>query len=77
MMMWKYLKFSNVKLSVDLNPFCWGFKWFFQGPTMSDPNLRIQYVRFLFLSLAVVIDNGVFHVWEEEAITAVETKDDL
>lgn len=74
--MWNYIKFSNVKLSVDMNPFVWGFKWLFQGPTQSDPHLRIQYVRFLFLSLVVVVDNGVYHTWEEE-VTPVETKDDL
>jgi hypothetical protein len=74
--MWNYLKFSNIKLSVDINPFVWGFKWMFQPPTQSDPNLRIQYVRFLFLSLVVVIDNGVYHIWEEEAIQPTETKAD-
>lgn len=74
--MFKYLKFSNIKFSIDLNPFCWGLKWFFQPPTMSDPHLRIQYVRILFLSLVVVIDNGEYHIWEEEAIEVSTTKAD-
>lgn len=70
--MWNYLKFSNLKFSVDVNPFVWGFRWHFQGPTRTDPHLRIQYMRFLFLSIAVIIDNGVFHIWEEETIVAKE-----
>ena len=75
--MWKYLKFSNIKISVDLNPFCWGFRWLYEGPTKMDPYLRIQYVRILFLSLAVVIDNGVYHVWEEEmSVTETAEKGD-
>jgi hypothetical protein len=74
--MWKYIKFSNIKLSIDLNPFCWGFMWHFQGPTQTDPHLRIQYVRILGLSLAVIIDNGVYHTWEEEIIPT-ETKADV
>lgn len=74
--MWSYIKFSNIKLSVDLNPFVWSFKWMFQGPTQTDPHLRIQYVRILFLSLTVVIDNGVYHLWEEE-IVPTETKADI
>ena len=70
--MWKYLKYSNVKLSIDFNPFVWGFKWMYQEPTQSDPNLHIQYVRFLFLSLVVVIDNGVYHIWEHDELEVTE-----
>lgn len=74
--MWNYIKFSNIKLSVDLNPFCWGFKWLYQEPTASDPHLRIQYCRILFLSILFVIDNGVYHIWEEQIIPT-ETKADV
>lgn len=70
-----YLKYSNVKLAVDLNPFCWGFKWIYQEPTQRDPHLHVQYVRLLFLSIIVVIDNGEFYMLEE-TIEPVETKAD-
>jgi hypothetical protein len=74
--MFKFFKYSNFKVSIDLNPFVWGFRWLYQGPTASDPHLRIQYCRILFLSLMVVIDNGVYHTWEEE-IVPTETKADV
>lgn len=74
--MWAYLKFSNLKFSIDVNPFVWSFRWTFQAPTPSDPHLRIQYIRILFLSIVVVIDNGVWHIWEE-TLMPTETKADI
>lgn len=76
--MWSYIKFSNVKLSIDLNPFCWGFKWVYEGPTDLDPYLRMQYIRFLGISLLVVIDNGEYVISEDYLtdITPTETKAD-
>lgn len=62
----KYLRFSNIKWSIDLNPCVWSFRWHYQEPTQLDPFLHIQYVRILFLSVVVVIDNGVYKIWEEE-----------
>lgn len=70
--MLKYLRFSNIKLSIDLNPFVWGFRWHYQEPTQLDPNLHIQYVRILFLSVAVIIDNGVYRIWEMEDLQTIE-----
>lgn len=75
--MWNYIKFSNVKFSIDLNPFVWSFRWIFQGPTQLDPHLRIQYIRILFLSIMVVVDNGVYHISEDETIFPVESKADI
>lgn len=75
--MLKYLRFSNIKVSFDLNPCVWSFRWFYQGPTQLDPFLHIHYVRVLFLSVAVIIDNGVYKIWEEELeVTEESTRGD-
>ena len=74
--MWDYIKYSNLKFSVDLNPFCWGFKWMYQEPTKRDPHLRMQYVRFLFLSMLIIIDNGFYYIDATDEIEVVETKAD-
>lgn len=74
--MFKYFQYSNIKLSIDLNPFVWNFKWLYEGPTKQDPHLRIQYCRILFLSLMVVIDNGVYHIYEDDLVPT-ETKADI
>jgi len=68
----KYLRFSNIKLSIDLNPCVWSFRWHYQEPTQLDPYLHIQYIRILFLSIAVIIDNGVYRVWEMEDMEGIE-----
>ena len=76
-----YLKNSNLKLSIDLNPFVWSFVAHHQGPSKTDPNLHIWYMRFLPLSVTLVFDDGtwipyadVFPEIEEmeEVITDVE-----
>lgn len=67
--MFKYLKYSNIKLSVDLNPFVWNIIYKYEGPTRRDPHLRMMYLRIFMLSFVVVIDDGTFNlndVLEEE-----------
>lgn len=56
MAFFNYLKYSNVKLSIDLNPFVWGFIWHYEGPNKEEPNFRAFYCRFLALSLRIIID---------------------
>lgn len=68
--MLKWIEFSNVKFSIDLNPFCWSLKWHYQKPTKSDPHLRILYVRILPFSLALIFDNGIFVPWEDDIVPA-------
>lgn len=55
-----YLKFSNLKLSLDLSPFTWGVQFLHQAPTAFDPKLHIYYIRLLPLSLIIVIDDGTW-----------------
>ncbi len=54
----KYLRYSNFKVSFDLNPFVWSFVWHHAEPTRSDPKLHIFYLRILPLSFMLVIDDG-------------------
>jgi len=56
----KYLRYSNLKISFDVNPFVWSLKFFHQRPTGSDPYLRIFYFRILPLSISLILDNGTF-----------------
>lgn len=71
--MWDYVKYSNLKLAVDFNPYTWSFKWLYQEPTQRDPHLHIQYIRILFLSIIVVVDNGEFYMLEETVDVAERT----
>lgn len=64
----KWIEYSNVKVSLDLNPWCWSFKFHYQRPVQTDPHLRIVYWRILPLSLTLVFDNGYFVPWEESII---------
>lgn len=51
-----YLKYSNVKLSIDLNPFVWGFIWHYEGPNKEEPKFHAFYWRILPFSLRIIID---------------------
>ena|ERR1700761_2299555 len=75
--MWRYLKFSNLKVSLDFNPFCWSFIYHYSGPTKLDPNLSMRYLRILPLSIVLVIDNGVFVTEPEVLIEAADTVADI
>jgi hypothetical protein len=72
----KYLQNSNLKFSIDLNPFVWGFKFLFHKPTRTDPDLHMIYVRILLLSILLIIDSGHWIPWEE-TIPVATTKDEL
>lgn len=75
--MFKYIRFSNLKFSVDLNPFVWSFKFHHQGPTLTDPCLNIFYLRILPLSIALIIDNGEWASWEDSITPTTGTGSDL
>lgn len=77
--MLKWLNNSNLKVSIDLNPFVWVWlpKGIHQGPTESDPKLNIWYVRWLFLSVNLVLDNGDWVAWEELVQVKSQTGGDL
>lgn len=70
---WNYLNFSNFKISLDLNPFVWSFKFLYEGPSESNPALRVLYVRLIMLSVIVVIDDGSYKlISSPEDIEAIE-----
>jgi hypothetical protein len=51
----RILKNSNIKLSVDLNPFCWSFVYL----TDRIETSKMIYIRVLPFSLVLVLDNGL------------------
>jgi hypothetical protein len=53
--MLKYLKWSNFKISFDLNPFTWSFKYIGQPQGIPCP---FYYLRVLMFSFLLVIDDG-------------------
>jgi hypothetical protein len=55
-----YLKFSNVNVSVNLNPFFWKLKAFYEGPTEMDPKCHFFCVHFLAIRIVLVIDDGSY-----------------
>jgi hypothetical protein len=56
--MLKILKWSNIKISFDLNPFTWSFKYLeVKRETPVDP-IRLYYLRTLMFSFLLVIDDG-------------------
>lgn len=61
---WNYLRFSNIKLSIDLNPFaCWfnpPFLFIRQRPTNIDPKLNLWHLRILFFTTHLVLDDGSY-----------------
>lgn len=60
--LWAYINHSNLKLAIDLNPFVWSFRYMYQGPDRSDPDLNIWYIRILPLSIILTIDTGRFNI---------------
>jgi hypothetical protein len=55
-MIWRYIRWSNFKISIDLNPFCWSFKYFADH---DDPTFI--YIRLLAFSFLLVIDDGIYN----------------
>jgi hypothetical protein len=53
--MLKYLRWSNFKISFDLNPFVWRFKYI--GQPDGNP-CAFYYLRLLMFSFLIVLDDG-------------------
>jgi hypothetical protein len=56
-----YLKNSNIKLSIDLNPLTWSFQWIWGGPGFK----KFFYIRILPFVFMVIIDDGVVETLNE------------
>lgn len=52
--MLKYLRYSNIKICVDLNPFTWSFKY----ASQVDVSFAIRYLRIGPFTITAVLDNG-------------------
>lgn len=63
-----YLRYSNFKISFDLNPFVWSFRYWYQGPAYIDPHLHMWYIRVLFISCTLIVDDGSYRLPEPDII---------
>lgn len=55
-----YVRYSNLNVSLSLNPFTWGFKAFYDRPTDLDPKCHFFCLHFLALRVILVIDDGSY-----------------
>ena len=57
MKLFKYFRWSNIKISLDLSPFTWSFKWIYDR---ENPDIKAMiYCRLLPLSILLILDDGV------------------
>ena len=55
----KYLRWSNISLTVEINPFGWRFDYsHLHNPNGYDPKLHSIIIRFLMFKLHIIIDDG-------------------
>lgn len=55
-----YIRYSNINLSINLNPFVWGFHIIFEKPTSMDPKMYFFAIKILMCRLSIVIDDGSY-----------------
>lgn len=57
--MLNYLRWSNISLQIDLNPFGWRIYYdYLHNPDGLNPMLHMFYLRLLMFKLVVHIDDG-------------------
>jgi hypothetical protein len=56
--MWNYLKFSNIQVALNLNPFTWGFTLEYGGPTTMDPGMYFLIFKVIMVRVSIVLDDG-------------------
>jgi hypothetical protein len=56
--MWNYLKFSNIQVAINLNPFSWGFHLEYGGPTTMDPAMYFLVIKVIMIRVSIVLDDG-------------------
>ena len=54
----KYLQFSNINISINLNPMFWKLKAFYDRPNDMDPKCHFFCVHFLAIRIVLIIDDG-------------------
>jgi hypothetical protein len=54
-----YLRWSNISLQIDLNPFVWKIYYdYLHNPDGMNPKLHMGYFRLLMFKLVIHIDDG-------------------
>ena len=57
-MFFKYLRWSNFKISIDFNPFTWNFRYISEYDKIGE--FWFAYLRVLPLSFLLVLDEGIY-----------------
>jgi hypothetical protein len=53
-----YLRWSNIILSLSLNPATWRVRAVYHGPSDMDPKMHLFVVKLIFVKLVIKIDDG-------------------
>lgn len=53
-----YCIHSNIQLSLSLNPFTWGFAYYYGGPDDMDPGLYHLTIKFICVRVSIIFDDG-------------------
>lgn len=56
----KYIRYSNLNISFNLNPFVWGFHLIFDRPNDIDPKMYFFALKILMFRISIVIDDGSY-----------------
>lgn len=57
-----YIRYSNINISININPFIWGIDYMYEGPSDVDPNTYYFAIRLLFIRFSFIIDDGSFEI---------------
>lgn len=55
---WSYLRYSNIQVALNLNPFVWGFRFEILRPSVTDPGMFGLIVKLLMLRVSFIFDDG-------------------
>jgi len=58
MEIWNYIRYSNIQIAINLNPFTWGFHFEANGPSTMDPGMYCLHIKLLMIRFSIVLDNG-------------------
>jgi len=53
-----YIRYSNIQIALNLNPFIWRFYWETLRPSQTDPGQFGFIIKLLMLRISVIFDDG-------------------
>ena len=55
-----YIRYSNLAITFNLNPFWWNLYTEYSGPSEFDPHMRVLTVKLLMFKVIIIIDDGTW-----------------